>query len=63
MVNRNLKLAILKRFECQADFAAAARIQQSKVSEVIRGRRQLTEQEKLKWAQILEIPPQEAFGN
>ena len=63
MVNKNLKLAILKKFDCQADFAGAVQVQQSKVSEVLRGRRQLTEQEKVKWAQVLEVPLQEAFGN
>ena len=63
MVKKDLKLAILKKFDCQADFAQNIRVHQSKVSEVLRGRRQLTEQEKLEWAEVLGVPVREAFGN
>jgi plasmid maintenance system antidote protein VapI len=63
MVKKNLKLAILKKYDCQGDFAQELQVPESKVSQVLRGRRQLTEQEKQRWAQALGVPLQEAFGD
>jgi len=38
MILRDLKILILKNFDSQADFAGAARIDESRVSRIIRGR-------------------------
>ncbi len=59
MVNKNLKLAILKVFDSQADFAAACGISEAKVSQVVRGRKQLSEPERKVWAKKLRMKPQE----
>jgi hypothetical protein len=51
MTNWNLKSLIVERFGTQADFAMKIKRQQSFVSEVISGRRQLSEKEKKLWAE------------
>lgn len=61
-VNKNLKLAILKTYDTQADFAEAAGVAQSKVSEVIRGRRQLRQEEQQQWAHLLKVESREVFA-
>lgn len=48
-----LKFAILKRFSTQADFAVRVGCHQSKVSQVIRGRRVLKKEEFDVWANAL----------
>jgi plasmid maintenance system antidote protein VapI len=50
---RRLRLEILKNFDTQADFAAAARTHDTKVSQVLHGRRKLTKQEADAWAKAL----------
>ena len=50
-----LKAKIIERFGSQADFAQAIGEDESLVSRVVRGRRELSEDKKLKWSKILHI--------
>jgi len=52
-MNLRLKLAILQRFGSQAEFAGALGADDSKVSRVVRGRRDLPSEEKERWAKAL----------
>jgi DNA-binding transcriptional regulator YdaS (Cro superfamily) len=52
--NQQLRLAILQKFPTQSDFALAQGIHESKVSQVIRGRRKLSRNEAEKWCEALE---------
>jgi hypothetical protein len=52
-MNKRLKGRIVEIFGCQADFAQKAKVDESLVSRVIRGRRDLPEDEKDRWAKIL----------
>lgn len=53
MYHRSIRLSILQRFPTQADFAMAAKTHESKVSQVIRGRKKLSTGEAKKWAKVL----------
>ena len=63
MTNWNLKSLIGERFGSQADFAMRIKKQQSFVSEVIRGRRQLSEEEQKIWAEELGCNPEKVVFN
>ena len=52
-MNLELKLAILKRFPSQADFAFAVGEHESKVSNIVRGRRKLQRVQAQNWKQVL----------
>ena len=54
MHNLDLKLQILMKFPSQADFAMAAGEHESKVSQVIRGRRKLSGKDATKWHKVLD---------
>ena len=58
-----LKLAILKRFSCQSDFAQALGVHESKISQVVRGRRELPYDDQKKWAEKLGRPVHDLFEN
>ncbi len=62
MVNMALKGAIIERYGTQADFAAAIGASEVVVSRVIRGRRELTDDEKHRWARVLHVKVDELFG-
>jgi transcriptional regulator with XRE-family HTH domain len=53
MLDLNLRLKILGRYPTQSDFALAAKMSESKVSRVLRGRAKLTKEEAEKWAELL----------
>ena len=57
MFNQELRLAILEKYVTQSDFAIARGIHESKISQVIRGRRKLSKQEAKKWQQALDCDP------
>ena len=57
MVHRDIKLAILTKFDSQADFAPAIGLPESIVSRVLNGRRKLSKKEAAEWARILECDP------
>jgi plasmid maintenance system antidote protein VapI len=57
MVNLDLKFTILERFGTQADFAVFVGEHESKVSQVLRGRRRLSQAEAKKWREVLDCTP------
>ena len=52
-----VKIAILEKFSTQADFAQAARISESHVSRVLRGRKKLNGDEFKIWKRVLRCDP------
>ena len=52
----DLRLEILKKFITQSDFASSIDEHESKVSQVLRGRRKLSKIDAEKWQQILNCP-------
>jgi hypothetical protein len=54
---RDIKLAILKKYDSQADFAPAIGLPESIVSRVLHGRRKLSKQEGAEWVRVLECDP------
>ena len=53
MLNMPLKIRIIERYQTQADFAQEIGIDDSLVSKVVRGRRSLSEEDQIKWANAL----------
>jgi plasmid maintenance system antidote protein VapI len=53
----NLKMEILKAFRTQLDFAIKVNTHESKVSQVIRGRRKISSIEAKRWAETLGCDP------
>jgi transcriptional regulator with XRE-family HTH domain len=53
MANRELKLAILRKFNTQADFAQAVGCSEPVVSRVLRGRKKLKPTEAALWKTLL----------
>ena len=52
-MNWRLKEAILRSYGTQVDFARAVGISDSVVSRVVRGRKELSEEERKKWTKLL----------
>ena len=63
MVNRKLKGKIVEHFGTQSDFSSAIGQDETLVSRVIRGRRQLSIEEQRKWARVLKTKVVEIFGD
>jgi transcriptional regulator with XRE-family HTH domain len=61
-VLNNIKIEILKKFPTQADFAQAARISESHVSRVLRGRKKLNGDELEIWERVLRCDPKVLEG-
>ena len=57
MLHRGLRVAILTKFDTQGDFALRLKIHESRVSQILRGRRKLSEGEARRWARILKCDP------
>ena len=57
MFNLELRLAILRKYLTQTDFAIARGIHESKVSQVVRGRRKLSKEEATQWQRALDCDP------
>lgn len=56
--NLNIKIAMMQGgFRNQADFAQAVEMDESFVSRVLNGRRQLTQEQMEKWIQVLGCDP------
>jgi len=53
MRNKGLRLQIIKRFESQSDFAVAAGCDDTMVSKVVNGRRQLSPEQQKEWSELL----------
>lgn len=54
---REVKLEILRRFNCQADFAQAVGMDESLVSRILHGRRPLKPEQAAIWAKVLNVKP------
>jgi len=61
MMNRKLKARIFLKFGTQADFAQAIGEYRSVVSEVVRGRRELSDHKQIEWAMALGCQPIDVF--
>ena len=61
-MNKRLKGKIVEHFGCQVDFAQKAKVDESLVSRVIRGRRELSDDEQARWAKLLRCG-KEVFRN
>ena len=57
MINWKLKKLIVERCGSQVDFSMKIGRSQSYVSEIIRGRRLFSDEERASWAQALEVNP------
>jgi plasmid maintenance system antidote protein VapI len=60
-MNWELKKRILDLYRSQADFAEAAKVHDSVISRVVRGRRKLSREEKKRWAFLLRCKPEQIF--
>jgi transcriptional regulator with XRE-family HTH domain len=56
-MNKALRLRIVEQFGTQADFAQAISVDESKVSRVIRGRKNLKPKDLQKWSEALRCDP------
>ena len=54
----NVKIEILKIFPTQSDFAERLKVHESKVSQVLRGRRKLSKEDAAMWSNILKCNPE-----
>lgn len=61
-MNKKLKAAIVGKYGSQADFAQVVGVDETIVSRIVRGRRELSEEEKTRWAAILQTG-KEVFSN
>ena len=62
-MNLNLKVAILASGEAQWEIARRAAIAETKLSKVIRGRVELSEDERRRLSDVLGIPAADLFGS
>ncbi len=62
-MNKALKVRIIEIFGTQADFAQALGMDESYVSRVIRGRRELDTANQNRWAELLKCKSENIFGN
>jgi len=60
-MNWKLKKRILEFYQSQANFAEAAKVHDSMISRVVRGRRKLSIEEKKRWALLLRCKPEQIF--
>jgi plasmid maintenance system antidote protein VapI len=60
-MNKILKAKIVERFGTQADFANAIDTDETIISRIIRGRRQLDSEKQLIWAKALGCKTKELF--
>ena len=58
MTNLNLKFRILEKFRTQSDFAQAVGCNESRISRVIHGRRELEPELQFEWARVLGCSPE-----
>jgi len=53
----NVRIEILKNFPTQSDFATALNEHESRVSQIVRGRRKLSREQAERWAKVLKCDP------
>lgn len=61
-MNRKLRIKIVEKFNTQADFAQAVGKDEALISRIVRGRRKLTNENKIEWAKKLDCRPEEIFS-
>jgi plasmid maintenance system antidote protein VapI len=54
----DLRVEIVRNFRTQSDFAGQLGICESKISQVLRGRKRLTPAEADRWRSVLHCPPE-----
>jgi transcriptional regulator with XRE-family HTH domain len=62
-MNKALKVRIIEIFGTQADFAQALGADESFISRVVRGRRDLDKVDQNRWAKALKCKRETIFGN
>lgn len=60
-MNLKLKAKIIEKFGTQADFAIVAKGDESFISRVVRGRRNLSPEDQKSWATLLDCEPNKLF--
>ena len=60
-MNKQLKARIFEVFGTQSDFAEFLDVQESLVSQIIRGRRRLSVENQKRWADVLSCKPKDIF--
>lgn len=61
LTNRALRIALLELNTPQQDIARLARIHESRLSQIVRGRVRATESERLRLSGVLQIPVRDLF--
>ncbi len=61
MINNTLKARIIEKFGSQADFAQAVGNFEPVISRVIRGRTFLSDEDQIRWAELLDCKPADIF--
>ena len=61
-MNKFLKARIFEKFGTQADFAKHVKVDDTLVSKVIRGRRELDKEAQKKWSRALGVSREELFN-
>jgi len=60
-MNKKLKAKIVEIFESQANFSQVIKADETIISRVIRGRRELSLDDQKKWAEVLDCNPEDIF--
>ena len=61
MINNELKAEIIRHYGAQYTFAALLGIREATVSAVVRGRQELDDKSKRKWAEVLNTDAERLF--
>jgi hypothetical protein len=61
MINKRLKAKIVRKYGTQWDFGQAIGEHHTVVSQVVRGRRNLSDVKKVEWARALGCQPEDIF--
>lgn len=59
--NLKLKAKIIEQFGSQAEFAEVVGLDDAIISKVVRARKHLSDEEKIRWARLLETEPVELW--
>ena len=62
LMNLKLKIKILEKFGSQADFAQKLNIDETVISRIVRGRKDLPDDKKRLWAKVLHCNPDDIFN-
>jgi plasmid maintenance system antidote protein VapI len=62
-MNKILKAKIFEKYGTQGDFAQAVKVDETLVSKIVRGRRNLDPEKQSIWAKALGCHPRDIFAN